>query len=137
MIGISLKASYGVSALFDLALHYGVGAVPIEEIARRQKIPSDFLRQILSALRRSKLVESTRGAGGGYALARAPAEISIREILEAIEGPVRIAAVKTDDRTLASYWTDQQKKIEGAFDETLESLVHRKQLEDENLVYHI
>ena len=83
----SLQAQYAISGLFDLA--YNARGVPIQVrvIGERQSIPTRYLEQIFQRLRRARLVTGKRGPGGGYVLARPAAEISLREIVEAVEGP--------------------------------------------------
>ncbi len=83
----SLQAQYAISGLFDLA--YNARGVPIQVrvIGERQSIPTRYLEQIFQRLRRARLVTGKRGPGGGYVLARSPAEITLREIVEAVEGP--------------------------------------------------
>lgn len=136
-MGLSTKASYGVAALFDLALSSRGDSVPVEEIARRQKIPSDYLRQLLIALRRAQLVESVRGTRGGYVLAKNPSQISIGEILQCLEGPLRLVGAGGANPTLRSYWATRQKEIEKIFSGTLQDLIDDKQRRDGNIVYHI
>lgn len=85
---VSAKGEYGVRAMVILALEFRAGPVPLREIAGREGISYQFLEQIVLPLRRSGLVESVRGAKGGYALARPPEEIKVGEILRALEGPI-------------------------------------------------
>lgn len=85
---LSLKASYGILASVDLALHNGHAPVSARAIAQRQDIPLRFLEQVLHGLKRAGLIESHRGAQGGYALARKPADVSLAEIVQALEGPI-------------------------------------------------
>lgn len=84
----SARGEYGLLALIELALHNGAHPIQARTIAKNQKIPLRFLEQVLSALKRAGLVESIRGAQGGYHLGRMPEEITIGDILEAIEGPL-------------------------------------------------
>jgi Rrf2 family protein len=82
------KADYAVRAAVELA---GAGPgepVKAEHIAEAQSIPLNFLENILAELRRAGIVESRRGAAGGYLLARAPAEISLADVIRAVEGPL-------------------------------------------------
>jgi Rrf2 family protein len=82
------KADYAVRAAVELA---GAGAgepVKAEQIAEAQSIPLNFLENILAELRRAGIVESRRGAAGGYLLARAPEEISLADVIRAVEGPL-------------------------------------------------
>jgi Rrf2 family protein len=82
---LSNRAIYAVRALFDLAYHGGERPVQIREVACREEIPARFLEQIFQEVRRAGLVESTRGPRGGYQLARPPQDISLADILRAID----------------------------------------------------
>ena len=81
---LTTKGRYAVTAMLDLALHYGKGSVTLADIAQRQGISLSYLEQLFARLRRSGLVESVRGPGGGYSLARLPSAISVAEIVLAI-----------------------------------------------------
>src|SRR3990172_9324874 len=81
---LTTKGRYAVTAMLDLALHYDKGSVTLAEIARRQGISLSYLEQLFAKLRRCGLVESVRGPGGGYNLAKVPAEISVAQIVLAI-----------------------------------------------------
>ncbi len=81
---LTTKGRYAVTAMLDLALHYNRGAVTLAEIAGRQGISLSYLEQLFAKLRRSELVDSVRGPGGGYNLARQPGAISVAEIVIAI-----------------------------------------------------
>ncbi|SDC64820.1 MULTISPECIES: RrF2 family transcriptional regulator [unclassified Candidatus Frackibacter] len=85
---LSTKGRYGVRAMFDLALHYGEGTTPLRSIAERQNISEHYLEQLIAVLRKSGLVNSVRGAHGGYLLAKEPPEITIGDIIRALEGPI-------------------------------------------------
>ncbi len=81
---LTTKGRYAVTAMLDLALRYDKGAVTLAEIAKRQGISLSYLEQLFAKLRRSGLVDSVRGPGGGYTLAMEPAKISVAEIIVAI-----------------------------------------------------
>lgn len=85
---ISTRGEYGVRAMFDLALHYGQGPIPLKTIAERQLVSEHYLEQLMAALRKAGLVISKRGAQGGYELANIPEKISIGEIVRVLEGPI-------------------------------------------------
>ncbi len=84
----SLQVQYAICGSFDLAYNGGGAPVQIRVISERQAIPARYLEQIFQRLRRAGLIQSKRGPGGGYTLARAPEEISLREIIESLEGPL-------------------------------------------------
>jgi Rrf2 family protein len=83
------KADYAVRAAVELAAAGGSGEpVKADDIAAAQSIPLNFLENILAELRRAGIVESRRGAAGGYLLARPPEEISVADVIRAVEGPL-------------------------------------------------
>jgi len=85
---ITYKGDYALKTILDLSFFHGRQAVKIEEISRRQDIPKKFLEQILLQLKQGGFVRSKKGPGGGYALARSPAKISMGEVIRFIEGPL-------------------------------------------------
>jgi Rrf2 family transcriptional regulator, iron-sulfur cluster assembly transcription factor len=85
---LSTKGRYAMVALADIAMQKGDTRVSLSEIARRQDISLAYLEQLFVRLRRAGLVESVRGPGGGYRLARAPENIRVSEVLEAVEETV-------------------------------------------------
>ncbi|UCE86501.1 MAG: Rrf2 family transcriptional regulator [Deltaproteobacteria bacterium] len=83
---VALQVQYAVHGIFDLAYNGDGSPIQLRQIGERQGIPARYLEQIFQRLRRAGLVRSKRGPGGGYTLARAPAEISLRDIVDAVEG---------------------------------------------------
>ena len=81
---LTTKGRYAVTAMLDLALHQGQNAVALADIARRQCISLSYLEQLFAKLRRRELVSSVRGPGGGYVLGNKPEQISIADIVVAI-----------------------------------------------------
>jgi len=91
MLRLSTKGQYGVRAMFEIAKHYKKGPLTIKEIAGKQGVSISYLEQLLNKLRKTKLIKSLKGPGGGYVLNRDPGLISVGIILKALEGPVAIA----------------------------------------------
>lgn len=86
---VGSRGYYGLLALTDLAQNSkGRQLVQVKEIARRQKIPEEYLGQIMVLLKRANLVHGARGPGGGYRLARAAESISVTDVLKVLEGPL-------------------------------------------------
>ena len=86
-MSFSAKTEYGLVALLELAaVHPQGGVLQVAEIASRQGIPDRYLEQMLTSLRRGKILNSLRGPRGGYQLARPPAEILIAEVVDCLEG---------------------------------------------------
>ena len=85
---ISKKAEYAMRAVVAIAKAPRTKPLPLAELCQSQEIPQRFLEQIMLLLRRGELVDSRRGASGGYLLAKPPSKISLAEILELIDGPI-------------------------------------------------
>jgi Rrf2 family protein len=97
---LSTKTRYGVRAMFDIAYHGqdqpGVAA-QAKDIAKRESIPLRYLEQIFQDLKRAGLVESKRGPRGGYYLKRDPGEITLGDIVRALQGPIEEMFIVEDD----------------------------------------
>jgi Rrf2 family iron-sulfur cluster assembly transcriptional regulator len=85
---LTTKGRFAVTAMLDVALHATAGPVTLAAVAERQKISLSYLEQLFGKLRRRELVESVRGPGGGYHLAREAAAISVADIVRAVEEPL-------------------------------------------------
>jgi Rrf2 family transcriptional regulator, iron-sulfur cluster assembly transcription factor len=85
---LTTKGRFAVTAMVDLALRHGGGPVTLAEISSRQKISLSYLEQLFGKLRRHQLVDSVRGPGGGYRLAKDMAAISVAEIILAVDEPI-------------------------------------------------
>ena len=85
---LTTKGRFAVTAMLDVALHATAGPVTLGAVAERQKISLSYLEQLFGKLRRRQLVESVRGPGGGYHLAREAAAISVADIVRAVEEPL-------------------------------------------------
>jgi Rrf2 family transcriptional regulator, cysteine metabolism repressor len=88
MISITTKSPYALQALAELGRQGADKPVPIGELARRRDIPVQFLEQLFATLRRAGILRSQRGVKGGYSFARPPAEITVLEIVELLDGPL-------------------------------------------------
>jgi Rrf2 family iron-sulfur cluster assembly transcriptional regulator len=85
---LTTKGRFAVTAMMDLALHHGSGPVTLAEISGRQKISLSYLEQLFGKLRRHQLVESVRGPGGGYVLAKDMGQVTVTEIILAVDEPI-------------------------------------------------
>ncbi|OQW62053.1 MAG: Rrf2 family transcriptional regulator [Proteobacteria bacterium HN_bin10] len=87
---LTSKGRYAVMAMADLALHGGVDrAVPLQEVARRQEISLSYLEQLFAKMRRAGLVAGVRGPGGGYRLSRDASLVTVAEIIDAVNEPIK------------------------------------------------
>lgn len=94
---LSTKSRYGIRAMLEIALNQSERPIPINQISERQGIPEPYLEQLVGQLKKRGLVISTRGAQGGYALSRDAGEISIGDIIRALEGSLAPIACVEDD----------------------------------------
>ena len=101
MLAITSKSPYAVRALAELARSGGAGPVPIGEIARRRDIPVQFLEGLFATLRRAGILSSQRGVKGGYSFARPADELTVLEVVEALEG-----SLATDARAQGEIWSE-------------------------------
>ncbi len=97
---MSTKGKYGLRALIDLAQHSEANPISITSIAQRQGISERYLEQLMSKLKKAGIVASIRGANGGYTLNKNASEISVGDILRALEGsiePVDCSGIQSED----------------------------------------
>jgi len=85
---LTTKGRFAVTAMMDLAMHHGSGPVTLAEISGRQKISLSYLEQLFGKLRRRQLVESVRGPGGGYCLAKETGKLTVADIILAVDEPI-------------------------------------------------
>jgi len=96
---LSTKGRYGLKAMFQLALHYGEGPVPLKNVADSQHISEHYLEQLMATLRKDGLVNSVRGAQGGYMLSDSPAKITVGQVIRALEGEITPSECIADGET--------------------------------------
>ena len=134
---LSTKGRYGVKAMVELAINYGGAPLSIKTISKRQNISEYYLEQLFSPLRKAKLINSIRGAQGGYILGREPKEIKISDIMYVLEGPIEIAdcieGVACDNIDCCAtrlLWT----KIKNSIDEVMEGITLQDIVDDYNKI---
>ena len=117
---LSVKSDYAARAVLGLARHYPTGsAVRVEDLAADQQVPANYLVQILIELKGQGIARSVRGKEGGYLLARAPADISLGDVLRAVHGTVFDPPALADPKCPAELrraWQTLQKAVDGAAD---------------------
>ena len=94
---LSTKGRYGLKAMFQLAVYYGEGPVPLKNVAEEQNFSENYLEQLVSVLKKDGFLESVRGAQGGYMLAKPPKDITVGNILRTLEGDMAPADCVIDD----------------------------------------
>ena len=131
------KIKYGLAALFELAKNDFKGYIQIKEIATAQNIPQNYLEQLLISLKRAGLVDSMRGAQGGYKLKRLAREIKVLNLIEALESPITIVDYSKNPEVLQSFWKTIEYKFKDLFNITLEELVKEEDILRKKIDYQI
>lgn len=134
---LTTRGRYGVTAMLDLALHQEGGPITLADISARQGISLAYLEQLFAHLRRQGLVQSLRGPGGGYRLGRAAGQISVADVISAVDEPVdatRCGGLKNcqgHERCLThDLWEDLSAQIyEFLRDISLEGLLQRRSVQ--------
>ncbi|AFZ10195.1 transcriptional regulator, BadM/Rrf2 family [Oscillatoria nigro-viridis PCC 7112] len=128
---LTTRGHYSVKALLDLSLQPRFGPTSVKSIAKRQELPAPYLEKLLIEMRRAGLVQSVRGAQGGYQLARQPAQISLGQILEAVGETIEPLprhfpdATQAEDWVTFSLWNRLHKKLaEALYGISLEDLYY-------------
>lgn len=124
MISVTSKSRYAVVALSELVLT-GDTPVPVKELAERREIPDQFLEQLFSTLRRAGLLTSHRGSKGGYTLARPPEEITVLEVVQALDGKVGQEADEA-----GGIWAEGVEALRKVFGETTIADIHAREREE-------
>lgn len=121
--------------MVELASHYGEGAIELKEIAKKENISPKYLEQVIIPLRTAGLVKSVRGSRGGYSLAKAPSQISLKDVIEVLEGPLRLVDCLVDPQSCRKIescvtreiWNEATNAINRVLGSiTLEEMVNRR-----------
>ncbi len=126
MLLITRQMDYGLLLMAALARGYGQGVVSLRHIAEERRLPYRFLVKIALLLRRGGLLHAQEGAHGGYALARPPRDITIRQVLEALSEPISLVRCETSHRdcqsfcqcSSRSFWHQLQTQLNDVLDRT-------------------
>ena len=126
---LSKKSRYGIAALIDLAIYQKEGRVALNNIAERNNISLQYLEQVFAALRRNKIVKSIKGAQGGYLLAKDVKDITVAEIIDALDGTYKIE--DEEGESVASHIIQDKivDRVNDNLDEILTNITLRDLLE--------
>ena len=119
---LTTKGKYGLSAMLYLAQHAEEGPLPLKKLAETG-MPEDYLEQLLGTLRRAGLVTTVRGAQGGYRLSRSAQEITVGDVINAVEGPVSFCDCIDQDVSCAQQDTCQTRRVWHYLSENVNSLL--------------
>jgi Rrf2 family protein len=148
MLRLSTKGRYGTRVMLELALNYGEGHMLLKDIAEKQDISVGYLEQIMPNLKAAGFINASRGAHGGYTLARPPAEITLSEIVSSLEGSISLVECinspevcdRVDFCVTHDLWSEVSEKIENTLrSKNLQDLVdkHKNKEKSHPLMYSI
>jgi Rrf2 family transcriptional regulator, cysteine metabolism repressor len=133
VLAITTKSPYAVRALTELARTGSPGPVPIGEIAKRRDIPVQFLESLFATLRRGGVLQSTRGVKGGYSFARPPAEITVLDVVELLEGDLTAEATQA-----GGIWSEAAESVKSVLAATtIADLAEREARDAGAAMYYI
>jgi Rrf2 family transcriptional regulator, cysteine metabolism repressor len=137
---LSVKSDYACRAVQALALHHpNQRPLRIEEIARRESVPANYLVQILIELKAKGIIQSRRGKAGGYMLAKPPGQITFGEVVRAVQGDI-VELSALDDTSSPEHFRKVWRKIKAAADEIADSTTFEQLCADANrrsVMYYI
>ena len=143
---LSTKIRYGTRAVIDIAQNSENGRTMLKDIAARQSLSPKYLDHILSAIRRAGLIKNIRGKGGGYILTKTPASITVKDIVEAVDGPFEPIECLSNTKTCKKVqscgtrdvWLRMKEAVDDVFEEaTVQSLLEKNSLNMKHSDYSI
>lgn len=136
---ISTKGRYGLTIMIELARTHGDGPTSLKAIAREKKLSEHYLEQLAAPLRNAGLINSIRGAYGGYVLAKKPADIKAGDIIRVLEGPISpVEGIEDEEPAQQALWIRIRDAVRDVLDTTtLEDLKEHQddQLRDAYMFY--
>lgn len=137
MINVSDRSRVAVLALVELASRGGAAPVPILDVAECRDVPAHQVEQVFAALRRAGVLQSQRGVKGGYTLGRPAPEITVLDVVEAVDGPIGAGAA-SQDCAVAELWGEGAARLGEVFAQvTIADMVEREARRAEAPMFHI
>lgn len=138
---ISTKGRYGLTIMMALAKNFGKGPLALKVIAKEHDLSEHYLEQLIAPLRNAGLVQSIRGAYGGYELTKSPREITTADIIRVLEGPIRpVEVMEDDDPAKKELWMKIRDAVKDVLEKTtLDDMIHYedKELVQDPLMFYI
>lgn len=133
---ISTKGRYGLRALVDMAVCGNGGPVSLSGVVTRQKLSLNYMEQVFGILRKAGIVNSVKGPCGGYLLAKQPAEITIKEVLDALEGSFSIIDGERDIRKNDAIQAAIESLVWSQIDKQVNDFLDKRTIADLVVEYH-
>ncbi len=126
MFSLTTKSTYGMAAVLELAKHYGHGLLQIKDMTERKSLPQGYLEQLMNRLVKAGIVTAVRGKKGGYALAQDPGELTLLNVLEALEGPVKITRKGSHETAIEDVLLEIEENVRKALTIPLTEILARQ-----------
>lgn len=144
-MNITAKSKYAVRALVELAQRSSDAPVPLVTVAEAREIPSQFLEQLFAALRRAGILQSHRGVYGGFSFNRPPDQVTVLQVVEALDGPIEPALCTTSEVcerrpvcSVSEVWVQAKLAVEDVLGGvTIQELADREVAREGNAMYYI
>ncbi|MDM7995044.1 MAG: Rrf2 family transcriptional regulator [Acidobacteriota bacterium] len=137
MFALRTKTRYSLSAIMEMARHYGDGLLQVKDIAGRHAISQQYLEQLLNRLIHAGLVRAVRGKNGGYTLANPPEQTTLIALLEALDGPLEFSASYPAEDALKDLCRQAEEQFRKALDIPLSEVLKRQEEFDRQFVFYI
>ncbi len=137
MLALTTKTRYSLSALMEMARHYGGGLLQVKDIAGRHAIPPQYLEQLLNRLIHAGLVRAVRGKNGGYTLANPPDQTRLIDLLEALEGPLEFSQSHPVQDALKEIYRQAEEQFRNALDIPLSEVLRRQEEFNSQSIFYI
>jgi Rrf2 family protein len=137
MFALTTKTRYSLSALLEMARHYGGGLLQVKDIAGRHAISPQYLEQLLNRLVHAGLVRAVRGKNGGYTLAHPPDHTTLIELLEALEGPLGLSRSHPEEDAVKEIYRQAEEQFKKTLDVPLSEVLKRQEAFNRQFVFHI
>jgi len=138
---LSTRSRYGTRLMLELALHYNKGTVFLKDIAREEEISEKYLSHLVIPLKANGLISSSRGAHGGYRLAKSPSHITVKDIVQTLEGDLSpVECVKNPSicrRTSGCVTRDVWEKLDERISDTLSSITLKDLVKSQKGIHSI
>ena len=138
---LSTRSRYGTRLMLELALHYNKGTVFLKDIAREEEISEKYLSHLVIPLKANGLISSSRGAHGGYRLAKSPSHITVKDIVQTLEGDLSpVECVKNPSicrRTSGCVTRDVWEKLDKRISDTLSSITLKDLVKSQKGIHSI
>ena len=138
MIGLSVKTHYAIIAMLDLAEFATTTPIQLRIIVKKHNLPHNYLEQAMIPLKQANLVTSTRGSQGGYRLGKPATDISILDIIQAIEGNISFNNNQNNaSQSTQFFWSKIDKSLQKILDISLNTVLEDRRAQNEALTYMI